>query len=233
MDLKNAIQQINKNGILLVFPVKNNKEPNSIWRTFYPRKKMVWEWNEDSDDSISEMWLLMKKLSDCKKVVYSKWYQGRATFFSRKVFVALLSLYLKSGLKGYPLTRQATYLHEALRDDSPLSTKQLKEITDLQGKLNEPVYTKSMKQLFSKFLVIAFGEVEDGAFPSLAVGATENIYEDLWKEALSQSLEISEDILNKSLPEGTKFRAFFDKHLKEIQDASKLQASFESKNNWI
>lgn len=233
MSLKKAIQQINKNGILLVFPVKNSKEPNSIWCSFYPRKKMVWEWSEDSDNSIGEMWHLMKKLSDCKKVVYSKWYQGRATFFSRKVFVALLSIYLRNGLKNHPLTRQASYLFEALRDDSPLSTKQLKEMTDLQGKLNEPVYTKSMKQLFSKFLIIAFGEVEDGAFPSLAVGATENIYEDLWKEALNQNSDSSEEILNQFLPKGTKFRVFFDKHLKEIKDASILQASLESENTWV
>lgn len=79
---KKAIDTINQQGILLTFPIDNKKEPNSLWAQFYPKKKMIWKWDETGDNKVGEMWMLMKKLSDCKEVVYSKWYRGRATFFS-------------------------------------------------------------------------------------------------------------------------------------------------------
>src|SRR5687767_5530271 len=92
MNQRSAISRINKNGILLVFPINNRKEPKSLWSEFFPRTKMKWEWDETGDNRVGDLWMLMKRLSDCRQVVYSKWYQGRATFFSRELFVALLSL---------------------------------------------------------------------------------------------------------------------------------------------
>ena len=92
MNQRSAISKINKAGILLVFPIKNNKEPDSLWRQFFPRKKMIWEWSEDGEEGVADLWHLMKRLSDCRKVIYSKWYQGRATFFSIELFTALLAL---------------------------------------------------------------------------------------------------------------------------------------------
>jgi hypothetical protein len=37
-----------------------------------------------------------------------------------------------------------------------------------------------MKFLWTRLLIVGVGEVDDGAFPSLAVGATELVFEDLW-----------------------------------------------------
>jgi hypothetical protein len=37
-----------------------------------------------------------------------------------------------------------------------------------------------MKALWSRLLVVGIGEVPDGAFPSLAVAATELMFEDAW-----------------------------------------------------
>src|SRR3954464_10907107 len=90
MTQKSAIKKINSRGALLVFPVNNKKEPASLWSEFYPRKKMRWEWDDNGDDSVAQLWHLMKKLSDSREVVYSKWFQGRATFFSLELFSALL-----------------------------------------------------------------------------------------------------------------------------------------------
>src|SRR6476659_3749059 len=92
MNQRSAISKINKKGILLVFPINNRKEPQSLWSEFYPRKKMRWEWDNSGDDSVAEMWGLMKRLSENREVVYSKWYQGRATFFSQELFAAMLRL---------------------------------------------------------------------------------------------------------------------------------------------
>ena len=86
VSLQKAVTQINLHGILLVFPINNRDEPKSLWSEFYPRTKMRWEWDDSGDQKVSDMWSLMKRLSTTKQVVYSKWYQGRATFFSLELF---------------------------------------------------------------------------------------------------------------------------------------------------
>ena len=231
-ELKKAIHHINENGILLVFPVHNKKEPHSLWSCFHPRTPMRWEWDETGDNRVGHMWQLMKRLSDCKEVVYSKWYQGRATFFSQKVFTAMLSIQFHHLAKlqkcdpksdflnlGVQLTTTAQNILETLESDSPLSTRELKKLCDLQGKDNEANYSRSMKALFTRLLIVAFGEVEDGAFPSLAVGATRLIYEDLCSEARGldsqKARAILEEVLlrNKKAGRGRSFLKFFDKNL--------------------
>jgi hypothetical protein len=211
-----AIERINKNGVLLVFPINNRKEPHSLWSELHPRTKMNWDWDNDGDTRVFDMWKLMKELSSCREVVYSKWYQGRATFFSRELFIGLLSVLQKTKFKQSRLSRDATQLLDELESDSPLSTRDLKKLTDLQGKFNEPAYNRAMKDLFSQFLIVAFGEVDDGAFPSLAVGATKLIYEDLWIEAESLSLMRAQTLVDKWLPDGSHFRKFFDKICKNL-----------------
>ncbi|MBC7742535.1 MAG: hypothetical protein H7061_10070 [Bdellovibrionaceae bacterium] len=211
MNQKSAVTKINNNGVLLVFSINNQKEPASLWSEFFPRSKMRWEWDETGDNRVGELWGLMKRLSDSRQVVYSKWYQGRATFFSRKLFVALLCLEQQNFESTAELSRNARDLLECLESDSPLSTKQLKKLTDLRGKDNEKFYNRGMKQLFSKFLIVAFGEVDDGAFPSLAVGATKHLYEDLWLEAQSMQPEAAQILVDRYLPAGSLFRKYLDK----------------------
>jgi hypothetical protein len=192
MNLSKACEAIDENGMLLVFPINNQKEPKSLWHEFYPRSEMRWEWDEGGDDRVMKMWYGMKKLSKDKRVVYSKWYQGRATFFSREVFSALRS-YLEP--QRQKLSRPAQELLEILESDSPLSTKQLKKLAELQGKDNERVYQRSMKSLFDKLWIVGFGEVDDGAFPSLAVGAASLLYEDLCADKIDKNKAFV--ILNK------------------------------------
>jgi hypothetical protein len=211
MNQKSAITKIDKNGVLLVFPINNKPEPKSLWSEFFPKTKMRWEWDETGDNRVGDLWGLMKKLSDSRKVVYSKWYQGRATFFSRELFTALLCLAKDQIDRPENLSRSARDLFDTLESDSPLSTKQLKKMTDLRGKENEATYNRSMKQLFSGFYIIAFGEVDDGAFPSLAVGATRNLYEDLWNEALRLSPKEALAVVDTYMPEGSLFRKYYEK----------------------
>jgi len=217
MDQRNAIHKINQRGVLLVFPIKNAKEPASLWSEFYPRTKMRWEWDEDGDDRVSHLWFLMKKLSACRKVVYSKWYQNRATFFSREVFTALLSWRQSRGPLTAGLTRPARELLDILESDSPLSTKQIKKMADLQGRDNESTFQRAMKELFSRYLIVAYGEVDDGAFPSLAVGATRLLFEDLWTEARSMKPEVALAMIDKHMPPGSKTRAFLDRTMRGLK----------------
>src|SRR5438034_7179354 len=122
----NAVSRINRRGILLVFPIDNRALPPSLWAEFFPNTKMRWEWDQGADARVSDMWALMKRLSDCRQVVYSKWYQGRATFFSLDLFRAILCLGCLRRDPRHSLSEPARRIFEVLENNSPLSTKQLK-----------------------------------------------------------------------------------------------------------
>lgn len=212
MRSKTAIAKIEKKGVLLVFPVNNNPEPRSLWSEFYPKKKMNWEWDESGDNRVFEMWSLMKRLSANGDVVYSKWYQGRATFFSKRLFTALIRLSLTSFEDAGSLSRPAREILDVLEQDSPLSTKKLKQICELQGKDNARIYDKAMKELFTRFLIVGYGEVDDGAFPSLAIAATRTIFEDLLLKSHALSEQEAMMILNEYMPESSLFRRHYEKY---------------------
>lgn len=211
LHLSSAISRIKDRGALLVFPINNRELPNSLWREFFPKTRMIWDWNENNDYKVSDMWQMMKKLSDCREVVYSKWYQGRATFFSPELFTALLSLARTARIPRHELSETARILFEVLENNSPLSTKELKALTDLRGRDNEAAYNRGMKELFTRFLIVGFGEVEDGAFPSLAVGATELLFEDLWRDGAEMSPRTAQATLDRLMPEGSHFRKFLER----------------------
>lgn len=216
MNQRSAISRINKSGVLLVFPINNAKEPHSLWSEFFPKRKLRWEWDETGDNKVGDMWMLMKRLSGNNQVVYSKWYRGRATFFSRELFKAMLCIYQNTGRLTLGISRTARELLDVLESDSPLSTKELKKLTDLQGRYNEPHYSRGMKELFSRLLIVAYGEVDDGAFPSLAVGATKLIYEDLWIAAQSANVKEAQKLIDKEMPQGSRMRKFFDETLTKL-----------------
>lgn len=222
LNQRSAISKINKRGALLVFPIHNRPQPHSLWAEFFPRSRMRWEWDDSGDNRVGEMWYLMKRLSDCRKVVYSKWYQGRATFFSRELFTAMLAVYQRTGELSRGLLPESQIILETLESDSPLSTKELKRFTDLQGKENEAAYNRATKELFSRLLVVAFGEVDDGSFPSLAIGATRLIYEDLWNEALEMDPNRAETVIDKYMPAGSLFRKQFEKTKAVLAESAKF-----------
>lgn len=176
---EDAVRAINKNGALLVFPINNKKEPSSLWYKFYPRTRMRWEWDEHGDNRLSGLWLLRSTLSLSREVVYTKWYRGRATFLSRRLFVAMLAGLQAVAEVKTTLSRNALEILEILEIDSPMSTKALKTACGLRGRSNEAAYESALKELWSRLQIVAFGEVDEGAFPSLAIGATSRIFEDL------------------------------------------------------
>jgi hypothetical protein len=105
----------------------------------------------------------------------------------------------------------ASGLLDVLETDSPLSTREIKKRTSLQGKFNEGVYNKALKELFQRFLIVGFGEVDDGAFPSLAVGATKLLYEEMWQESKEMSQSAAWESINHFMPEKTLFRKQLEK----------------------
>ncbi len=188
-EFRKAIAAVEEHGVLLVYPVQNRPEPRSLWSVLYPRRSMRWAWDEGADDRVAALWHLRAELAVSKRVVYSKWLGGRATFFSRALFRSMLAVFRASGDLRAKLSRTATTLLEVLSDDSPQGTAALRANANLEGALNEAEYTRAMRVLWERLLVVGFGEREEGGFPSLAVGATELLFEDLWDASSSVSEE--------------------------------------------
>lgn len=204
---KKAVEAINREGLMLVFPVDNKPEPHSIWSELYPKSKMTWDWDVTGDNRVVDLWHLKTELSTSRQVVYSKWYRNRATYFSRDLFAACLRIEKE---KPRPLSRDSKNLLNTLISDSPLSTKQLKALTELQGKMFESLFNKSMRPLWDHFQIVAFGEFEDSSFPSLGIGATHTLFEDLVLKSETLSLEKAQAQIERAMPKGSLFRKYWD-----------------------
>jgi hypothetical protein len=215
MNSKSAIGAIDRAGALLVFPIDNKKDPASLWSHFFPRSQMRWEWDESGDNRVAHLWHLKTELSTTKKVVYTKWFRGRATYFSRELFTQLLRA-LNPGDPTVGLSSEARTILSLLDNESPLSTKDIKRGADLRGRASERVYEKALRELWSRLLVVAFGEVDDGAFPSLAVGSTRVLFEDLWNHAW----KLETDLAEKRVAEILGAENLFFKHFQKLQAAS-------------
>ncbi len=209
MTVSSAVKHINKKSMLLVFPQENKKVPASLWYEFYPRTKMRWEWDESGDTRVSDLWSLREKLSLSRKVIYSKWFRGRATLISLNLFPAMLKAANPNlpDVKG--LSFAAREILDLLEEDSPLSTKQLKKLSGLQGKAAESSYTRALKELWDRMLIVAYGEVDEGAFPSLAVGSTRVLFEDVWAEAIELDRDEAIAKVETLLPEGSAFGKYW------------------------
>lgn len=214
MDLRSAVKHINQRGMLLVFPLANRKEPASLWSMFYPRSEMRWEWDENGDDRVARLWHLRERLSSSGQIVYTKWFRGRATLISRELFVAMLAVLGPSVTSG--LSFQAREILDLLDEDSPLSTKALKRASGLQGREFERHYNAATKELWSRLLIVGFGEVDEGAFPSLAVGSTRVLFEELWNQSRDFDREQASALIERFLPKGSAFRKYFDQVVKNL-----------------
>lgn len=173
-----AIQYIEHHGYLLIFPIKNQDYPLSLWDCLYPGAVMRWDWDSGADQRVIDLWFLREELARRQEVVYGKYFRGRATVFSKKYFLNLLAV-VGTDLSDLtdPISKN---ILEALEVDSPLSTKQLREVTGLKGRMLEGTFHKSVKHLWQRFALVGIGEIDDGAFPSLAHGATSVVFEDIW-----------------------------------------------------
>lgn len=141
---------------------------------------MRWEWSDDADNRVVRLWHLRREIAESKEVIYSKWYRGRATVFSRELFQRLWVL---TAPQRKNLGSEAREILDLLELESPLSTKEIRRGSDLVGKENERRFQSAMKELWLSCAVVGIGEIDDGAFPSLAHAATESIFEDLVQDA--------------------------------------------------
>jgi hypothetical protein len=199
---RSALRAIAQHGVLLVYPITNRAQPASLWSELYPGVTMRWAWDEGADERVVRLWQLREQLASSRAVVYSKWYKGRAVFFSRELFTAMAAALAPRQLQ---LSSEARDLLALLEEDSPQSSKSLRRAAGLTGKLGEAVWTRALRELWERLLIVGTGEVDDGAFPSLSIGATRWIFEDLWEQAAGGLDDAQRALLAKHLPPGSAF----------------------------
>lgn len=188
-DIDRAVRAIDERGALLVYPVQNKPDPPSLWQVLHPKRQMHWAWDENADPRVAALWHLRQDLAKSRRVVYSKWSAGRATLFSKKLFAAMLGRLRTSFDLESSLARPSRDLLEILRDDSPQPTRALRERAGLEGRTQETAFTRAMRPLWERLLVVGAGEIEEGGFPSLAIGATDLLFEPLWTAAETPARE--------------------------------------------
>ena len=133
------MRAIEKAGVLLVFPIKNAPEPRSLWHAFHPKSQMRWDWSESGDPRVASLWHLKTALGEGDDVVYGKWFQGRATFFSKPVYAALLRLVGSPEVQSRELSLEAAQLlallleEELAADAAPPPARAL----ELEGRLDD------------------------------------------------------------------------------------------------
>lgn len=219
---KKMVEAINKRGCLLVYPLENRKEPASLWSELYPRTKMRWEWDQEGDNRVAELWISREELSRSGEVVYAKWFRNRATFFSKEVFVNLLA-YFGTSQGRVVLPRSSQEALDSFLLDSPQSTKIIKENLGWQGKMMESHYNRAMKPLWNYLFIVGYGEVDDSSFPSLNMAATQTLFEDLWLK----SQEIDSAAAEKTLLKILGADSLFMKYAKRVRDSAKTSADTE------
>lgn len=225
--LERAVSIVDRLGICLVYPIDNAREPPSLWSELYPRSKMEWSWNADADPRVAEVWQLREELARSSEVAYAKWFRGRATFFSLPVFHALLGRLAAAGDVFAGLPHESVELLERLRELSPRSTKELRAEAGLRGKPFESLFMHAMKALWTRLLIVGTGEVPDGAFPSLAVAATEMMFEDVWN-ARARAPRAAEKALADALARSKAFAREVGKSEKAVREATAARSRGES-----
>jgi hypothetical protein len=199
-----AVQAIDTAGILLVYPIKNEREPPSLWFKLHPRSRMSWDWADTADNRVVDLWHLRTELSQGGEVVYAKWLRGRATFFSRPVFTAMLRL-MRSAARERELSGDAERLYHLLLDDSPQTPRMLRAALGLEGRIYEAAFNRALRELWQQLLIVGYGEVDEGAFPALAIGATRHLFEDLWQDAQELDEAAARRTFETHAPPGSAF----------------------------
>jgi hypothetical protein len=179
---KKMLECIEEKHWALVYPLKGKDQWPSLWHHLYPRRPMNWSWDSEADPRISQLWADREDLASQKLAVYTKYFRDRATFFSKPYFVSLLREHRPWTKK--PSDRLSRWLLDSLLDNTPQSTKMLKRRwRSLDGSAPNGNWDRSLKTLFRGLWIVGLGEEDDGAFPSLRLGATELAWEELWQEA--------------------------------------------------
>ena len=139
-----ALEFINKYGLVTLFPIRGFSFPNLYQATMGNREdkfNKAWKWADD---------LAMKKL-----IHYGKLVHKQVTLISLEMFPYLYKLYGKR-----KLSETAQEILEFLKQKGATSTTLLKKNLNLMGKAKKSEFTKAMDELQATFSVTVVGREE-------------------------------------------------------------------------
>ncbi len=196
---------------------------------------MRWEWDDSGDNRVVDLWYLREKLFSSGKVAYAKWFERRATFFSKDLFSFFLRALNPSLNWRDGLSKDSLRALQILEDNSPLSTKELRAALGFQGRAFEADYHRALSTLWSRLLIVGCGEVDDGAFPSLAIGATTRIFEKEFQKSRTLSTEVAVHEIIRELGKESTFVLYLERLMKKAATLSQRRALPISpkKRRWI
>jgi len=213
---RKALAAINERHVQLVYPIQNAREPRSLWHSLHPGSAMRWDWSEDADQRVVDLWQLKDDLCLGREVVYAKWFRGRATFFSRASFVPILALLGTTRAEALRRNATASRQYEELQDNSPQTPRRLQQADKMTGSHYRGDYKRGVKLLWEQLVIVGTGEVDEGQFPALAMGATRHILEDLWEEADGMEPRDAEARCRRLLPAASPFSRFLDRLMRKF-----------------
>lgn len=214
---RTAISVLRKKGMLLVFPIKNNTRIPSLWDAFYPGQKMSWEWTDDADGRVAHLWHLRRELSTSREIIYGKWFRNRATLFSPELFMALVGTVSTRHTSELGLSEEAEVILSVLEEDSPLSSREVRRRTGIEGRENASLFERAMKELWFRLLVVGYGEIDEGGFPSLAIGSSRLLFEDLWDVSKELTETDREETVMRYVGACREFGAFYTRFKQALQ----------------
>ena len=182
--------------MLLVFPWVTALSPILVVRDL-PAQQDAWE---DDDGMVAPSSGIYGRTSLLGEVVTPSGITGHGVF-AQGLHRSPCTCW---GTRGF----QARDILDILIADSPQSTKALRRETGLTGRPNERIYERALKELWTRLFIVGFGEIDEGAFPSLAMGATKVLFEDLHTKASTMGAEeaaAGREALFKSVPLARKF----------------------------
>lgn len=132
-----ALDYINKYGVVTLFPVKNLPFPSLYKATKGNRQEKfenAWKWADE--------------LGYKKQIHYGKLVRKQVTFCSIEMFPYFYKLY-----RNTPLSQTAQRILDIIKQNGPTSTTILRKSLDLWGKEKKSEFLKAMDQLQMAFAV--------------------------------------------------------------------------------
>ena len=159
-----AVRFIDAVGFCLLFPVKNVLLP-SLYYAMTRRIPITW------DKYTVKLWEWKDELPRRRRALYTKYFRGRGTFFSRAMLANFLALRGGSArIAGHEtfysagkVSHDARTLWQTLAEHGPLATLELRHACKLDSKAGNTRFKKAILELQCLLVVTHFGAEQETA----------------------------------------------------------------------
>ncbi len=163
-----ALDFVRSTGFCFAFKAHNSELP-CLWHAACGQRNPVYPLHTHHDPYISLVWQAKDELAHTKKVYYGKAIKKRPSIISLEYFPYFYILnrqslqpdaYLSQYMRG-ELSREAKMIMDALADNSPLVTADLKIASGFSHPQRRATFDKAMAELQSKMYVVKIAEFYD------------------------------------------------------------------------